>query len=204
MPANMLLKRIFDFTAALCCIVVLLPLLPVIAVLITIDSPGGVFFKQARVGQNKRLFLLYKFRTMRVNAEKSGQLTIGQRDSRVTSIGFWLRKYKIDELPQLFNVLIGDMSIVGPRPEVEKYVNLYSAEESKILDVKPGITDCASINHFNESDLLSAAPDPERTYIKEIMPLKIKQSLAYLDQRSFGKDLAVIMQTLKRCVINQQ
>lgn len=198
----MLLKRIFDFVAALCCMLILLPLLPVIAILIVLDSPGGVFFKQPRVGKNKRLFLLYKFRTMRVNAEKSGQLTIGQRDSRVTAIGFWLRKYKIDEFPQLFNVLIGDMSIVGPRPEVEKYVNLYSSEESKILDVKPGITDCASINHFNESDLLSAAKDPEGTYIKEIMPLKIKQSLAYINQRSFTKDLAVIAQTLKRCVIS--
>jgi len=188
--------------AALCCMLIMLPLLPVVAILIAIDSPGGVFFKQARVGQNKRLFFLYKFRTMYVNAEKSGQLTIGQRDSRVTAIGFWLRKYKIDELPQLFNVLKGDMSIVGPRPEVEKYVNLYSAEESKILTVKPGITDCSSINYFNENDLLSAAPDPEGTYIKEIMPLKIKQSLAYINQRSFGKDLAVIAQTLKRCVIN--
>lgn len=198
----MLLKRIFDFTAALCCILILLPLLPVIAVLIAIDSPGGIFFKQTRVGQNKRLFHIYKFRTMRVDAEKCGQLTIGQHDSRVTATGFWLRKYKIDELPQLFNVLIGDMSLVGPRPEVEKYVNLYSAEQSKVLNVKPGITDYASINHFNESDLLNAAPDPEGTYIKEIMPLKIKQSLSYINQRSFGKDLAVIAQTLKRCVIN--
>jgi len=198
----MLLKRIFDFAAALCCLIALLPVLPVIAILIAIDSPGGVFFKQMRVGQNKRLFLLYKFRTMRTDSEKSGQLTVGEHDSRITSIGYWLRKYKIDELPQLLNVLKGDMSLVGPRPEVEKYVNLYSEEESKVLSVKPGITDCASINHFNENELLNANPDPEATYIKEIMPRKIKQSLAYIQQRSFTKDLAVIAQTLKRCVIS--
>ncbi|PTQ96682.1 lipopolysaccharide/colanic/teichoic acid biosynthesis glycosyltransferase [Mucilaginibacter yixingensis] len=198
----MLLKRTFDFAAALCCLIVLLPVLPVIAILIAIDSPGGVFFKQVRVGQNKRLFLLYKFRTMRTDSEKSGQLTVGEHDSRITAVGYWLRKYKIDELPQLLNVLKGDMSLVGPRPEVEKYVNLYSAEESKVLSVKPGITDCASINHFNENELLNATPDPETTYIKEIMPLKIKQSLAYINQRSFTKDLAVIVQTLKRCVIS--
>lgn len=198
----MLVKRIFDVTAALVSILILLPLLPIIAVLIVIDSPGGIFFKQTRVGQNKRLFRIYKFRTMCVDAEKSGELTIGQHDSRVTATGFWLRKYKIDELPQLFNVLIGDMSFVGPRPEVEKYVNLYSAEQSKVLNVKPGITDYASINHFNESDLLNAAADPEKTYIKKIMPLKIKQSLAYINQRSFVKDLAVIAHTVKRCVIH--
>lgn len=198
----MLSKRIFDLAAAFCCVLVLLPVLPFIAILIAIDTPGGVFFKQVRVGQNKRLFLLYKFRTMRINSEKSGQLTVGEHDNRITTIGYWLRKYKVDELPQLLNVIKGDMSLVGPRPEVEKYVNLYSVEESKVLSVKPGITDCASINHFNENELLHATPDPEATYIKEIMPLKIKQSLAYIKQRSFGKDLAVIAQTLKRCVIS--
>lgn len=199
----MLMKRMFDFTAALIGILVLLPLLPIIALIISIDTPGGIFFRQYRVGKNRRLFLLYKFRTMYVNAERAGQLTIGQHDYRITAVGYWLRKYKLDELPQLFNILIGDMSFVGPRPEVEKYVNIYSCEQLRVFDVRPGLTDWSSLDFFDENALLAASAQPEKCYINEILPIKITRSLLYIDQRSFTKDLRVIFLTMKRCLLNR-
>ncbi|MGN6179866.1 MAG: sugar transferase [Mucilaginibacter sp.] len=199
----MLLKRVFDFTVALMGIVILLPLLPVIALIIVADTPGGVFFKQNRVGKNRRVFLLYKFRTMYVNAERSGQLTVGHHDNRITATGYWLRKYKLDELPQLFNILVGDMSFVGPRPEVEKYVNNYSSEQLRVLDVRPGLTDWSSLEFFNESALLATSQQPEKYYINKILPMKISRSLVYINQRSFTKDLRVIFITIKRCLLNR-
>lgn len=199
----MLLKRVFDFTVALIGILILLPLLPVIALMIVVDSPGGIFFKQNRVGKNRRVFHLYKFRTMHINAERSGQLTVGQHDNRITRTGYWLRKYKLDELPQLFNILMGDMSFVGPRPEVEKYVNNYSSEQLRVLNVRPGLTDWSSLDFFNESALLATAQQPEKYYISKILPLKISKSLTYIDQRSFTKDLRIIFLTIKRCLLNR-
>lgn len=193
----------FDFIAALAGILILLPLLPAIALLIVADTPGGVFFKQNRVGRNRRIFPLYKFRTMYSNAERSGQLTVGHHDNRITRTGYWLRKYKLDELPQLFNILMGDMSFVGPRPEVEKYVNNYSAEQLRVLNVKPGLTDYSSLDFFNESSLLATATQPEKYYIDKILPMKISRSLNYIDQRSFTKDLRVIFITIKRCLLNR-
>lgn len=199
----MLLKRAFDFTIALVGILILLPLLPAIALMIVADTPGGIFFKQNRVGKNRRVFLLYKFRTMHIDAERLGQLTVGHNDNRITSTGYWLRKYKLDELPQLFNILIGDMSFVGPRPEVEKYVNNYSSDQLRVFDVRPGLTDWSSLDFFNESALLATARHPERYYINKILPRKISQSLLYIDQRSFTKDLRVIFMTIKRCLLNR-
>jgi lipopolysaccharide/colanic/teichoic acid biosynthesis glycosyltransferase len=199
----MLMKRMFDFIVALVGILILLPLLPLIALMIAADTPGGIIFKQNRVGKNRRIFHLYKFRTMHINAERSGQLTIGHHDSRITTTGYWLRKYKLDELPQLFNVLIGDMSFVGPRPEVEKYVNNYSSEQLHVLDVRPGLTDCSSLDFFNENALLATAQQPEEYYMDKILPMKISQSLTYINQRSFTKDLRVIFMTIKRCLLNR-
>jgi len=193
----------FDFIVALVGILILLPLLPAIALLIVADTPGGVFFKQNRVGRNRRIFPLYKFRTMYSNAERSGQLTVGHHDNRITRTGYWLRKYKLDELPQLFNILMGNMSFVGPRPEVEKYVNNYSAEQLRVLNVKPGLTDYSSLDFFNESSLLATATQPEKYYIDKILPMKISRSLNYIDQRSFTKDLRVIFITIKRCLLNR-
>jgi len=193
----------FDFTVALTGILILLPLLPLIALIIAADTPGGIFFKQNRVGKNRRIFPLYKFRTMYIDSERSGQLTVGHHDNRITRTGYWLRKYKLDELPQLFNILMGDMSFVGPRPEVEKYVNNYSAEQLRVLDVRPGLTDWSSLDFFNESALLATARQPEKYYINNILPLKISRSLVYIDQRSFTKDLRVIFITIKRCLLNR-
>lgn len=155
---------------------------------------------QNRVGRNNRDFKLFKFRTMRPGAEKKGQLTVGSRDARVTRIGYFLRKYKLDELPQLINVLIGDMSLVGPRPEVRKYVSLYNREQMQVLSVRPGITDEASIRYFEESDLLAGADDPERMYIEKVMPEKLRINLEYIRHRSLSRDFGIIFRTFARIV----
>jgi lipopolysaccharide/colanic/teichoic acid biosynthesis glycosyltransferase len=144
------------------------------------------------------MFQLFKFRTMSVNAASSGLLTVGSRDNRITHIGYYLRKTKLDELPQLFNVLIGDMAFVGPRPEVEKYVNLYNEEQKRVLQVRPGITDLASLEYLDENDQLGASSEPEKTYIEEIMPHKLSINLKYLEKRSVGTDIAVIFKTILR------
>ena len=151
---------------------------------------------QVRVGKNGVDFILFKFRTMRIGAEKSGLLTVGGRDSRITRTGYILRKYKLDELPQLINVLMGDMSLVGPRPEVRKYVNLYSDSQLSVLNVRPGITDYASIEYSNENELLAKSNDPERTYIEEILPAKLSLNQRYIKEKSGVKDLRIIFQTL--------
>jgi lipopolysaccharide/colanic/teichoic acid biosynthesis glycosyltransferase len=161
-----------------------------------LSSKGGVFYKQIRVGKNNKDFKLYKFRSMRVNSDKQGLLTVGSKDSRITKAGYFIRKYKIDELPQLFNVLKGDMSFVGPRPEVRRYVDLYSKEQMKVLSVRPGITDPASIKYRNENDILSSASNPEEYYIQHIMPDKLKINIDYINTQTFIKDIKIIFQTI--------
>jgi len=194
------MKRLFDVFLSIIALIILLPLLIIVSLFIVLDSKGGVFYKQQRVGKNGRDFWLFKFRTMAKNADKNGLLTIGSKDSRVTRVGLILRKYKLDELPQLINILIGDMSIVGPRPEVRKYVNLYNNEQMRVLTVKPGLTDFSSIEYFNESDLLAQSSEPETHYINEIMPAKLKLSLKYIEKKSFLTDLKIILKTFNKII----
>ena len=161
------------------------------------DSKGPVIYKQTRVGKNGKDFSVLKFRSMKQDSESKGLLTVGGNDPRITKTGYFIRKYKLDELPQLINVLKGDMSFVGPRPEVRKYVLLYDEVQKKVLDVNPGITDVASIKYRNENEMLEGSDDPESFYIKEIMPVKLKMNLEYINDRSFFKDIKVILNTLK-------
>ncbi len=190
------MKRLFDITASFFGIIILSPLLIFIGLWVGLSSKGGVFYKQIRVGKNNKDFKLYKFRSMRVNSDKQGLLTVGSKDSRITTAGYFIRKYKIDELPQLFNVLKGDMSFVGPRPEVRRYVDLYSEEQMKVLSVRPGITDPASIKYRNENDILSSASNPEEYYIQHIMPDKLKINIDYINTQTFIKDIKIIFQTI--------
>jgi lipopolysaccharide/colanic/teichoic acid biosynthesis glycosyltransferase len=188
-----MLKRAFDFGFSFGTLLILAPLLIAMALWIKLDSPGPVFFRQARVGRGGREFRICKFRTMRADAEQRGpQLTIGA-DSRITHSGAWLRKYKVDEIPQFFNVLVGDMSIVGPRPEVRRYVDLYApATRQAVLSVRPGITDLASIEYRDENELLAASADPERTYVEQVLPAKLALCERYIRERSFFGDLRII------------
>jgi len=192
-----MLKRLFDIVLSLLGIIILFPFLLVIAAMVGVTSPGGIFYLQTRVGRHGKDFSLIKFRTMRDGAEKKGLLTVGA-DPRITRVGSFLRRYKLDELPQLINVLTGSMSLVGPRPEVRKYVNLYTPEQLKILDVKPGITDYASLEYFNENDLLAASHDPEQTYIQEVMPAKLKLNSRYIAEAGLATDLRIIFATLRK------
>lgn len=193
---QLLIKRIFDFTVSLIGIVIVSPILLVISILIKLDSKGPILFKQIRVGKNGKPFKIFKFRTMVVDAEKKGmQITVG-RDSRITKSGHVLRKTKLDELPQLFNVLTGEMSFVGPRPEVPRYVEMYDENQKSILKVRPGITDLASIEYRNENDLLAKSLDPEATYINEIMPKKIELNIEYLKNMSVLYDIKLIIRTV--------
>jgi lipopolysaccharide/colanic/teichoic acid biosynthesis glycosyltransferase len=188
-------KRVFDILLSLTGIGLLLPFSILIAFFIIVDSRGGVFFVQTRVGQDNRDFRLFKFRTMKVNSDKGLNLTVGNKDSRITRAGRILRKFKLDELPQLINVLIGDMSIVGPRPEVRKYVDMYNAEQMQILKMKPGLTDYASIKYRNENEVLEKAEDPEEFYIREVMPEKLKLNALYMKKQSIILDIRLIFQT---------
>lgn len=188
-------KRIFDCTAALFALVIFSPFLVVLSCWIILDSKGGIFYKQIRVGKNQKEFQLLKFRSMRTNADKVGQLTIGN-DARVTRAGRFIRKFKFDEIPQLINILKGEMSIVGPRPEVPKYVAMYSDEQRKVLDVLPGLTDYASIEYLNEQDMLGSSENPEKTYIEEVMPAKLALNLKYISERSFWLDIKLIFKTI--------
>jgi len=192
------MKRLFDIIFSITILLLGLPFFIIISILILFDGDINIFFTQERVGKNKKTFKLYKFRTMNSNSERNGQITIGARDSRITKTGYYLRKYKIDEFPQLFNVLMGQMSIVGPRPEVDKYVKLYSIEQEQVLSVKPGLTDLASISYFEENKLLGKSNNPEETYINEVMPEKIKLSLEYINNQSFNNDMKIILSTIKR------
>ncbi len=192
-------KRIFDVVSSLIALVLFSPLIIIISLWIAIDSRGGVFYKQIRVGKNQKEFGLYKFRSMRPNSDKAGQITVGN-DSRVTKVGRFIRKFKIDEVPQLINILKGDMSVVGPRPEVPKYVNMYSAEQLKVLSVLPGLTDYASIEYLDEQKILGAAEDPDKAYIEEVMPAKLKLNLKYISDRGFWLDIKLIFRTLRKIV----
>jgi len=193
-----MVKRTFDFVFSLLGLIVLSPFILIISLLIVLDSAGPVFYKQTRVGKNNINFTLFKFRTMKIGSDKITLLTVGNNDNRITAAGYWLRKYKIDEVPQLVNVLIGDMSLVGPRPEVRKYVNLYNAEQSKVLFAKPGITDWASIKYSNENELLTKSQDAEQCYINEIMPVKLNLNLKYIQHNNIYIDIKIIFLTLKR------
>ncbi|WP_417013419.1 sugar transferase [Alistipes sp.] len=189
------MKRLFDLLASAAGLLVLSPLFLLLALWVKSDSPGPVFYRQTRVGRGNRDFRLFKFRSMRVGADKKGLITVGGRDPRVTRSGYCIRKYKLDELPQLINVFLGDMSLVGPRPEVRKYVELYTPEQMRVLDVRPGITDPASIRYRNENELLAASDDPERFYRETIMQDKLRINLEYVAERSFFYDLKLIFKT---------
>ena len=191
-----MLKRAFDIVFSFTGLILLIPFYLVISVVIILDSRGGAFYLQKRVGRNNKDFSLFKFRTMRKDSDKKGLLTVGGKDSRITSSGYFLRKYKLDELPQLLNVLIGNMSFVGPRPEVRKYVDMYNDEQKFVLTVKPGITDVASIEYIHENEILGKAENPEQTYIDDVMPAKLKLNIEYISERSFGKDMVVIFRTV--------
>ena len=192
-----MLKRIFDITLSLFGLIILLPFMLIIAILIKLDSKGPVFFKQIRVTKNGKEFKIFKYRTMRVGSDKYSQITVG-KDGRITKLGSFLRKYKLDEIPQLINVLIGDMSLVGPRPEVPKYVALYTDEQKEILKVRAGITDYASIEFSDENDLLASEEDPEKAYIEKIMPKKIELNKKYLSEISILTDIKIILLTIKK------
>ena len=192
--------RFFDFILSLVGLVVLAPIFIVLAIWIKIDSKGPVFYKQVRVGQNSIDFGLFKFRSMVVDADKKGLITVGGRDPRITRSGYFIRKYKLDELPQLINVLVGDMSLVGPRPEVRKYVDLYTDEQQKVLSVKPGITDYASIEYMDENEILGKSNDPEKTYIEEIMPEKIKYNMKYIQNKNLFEYFKIILLTVLKIV----
>lgn len=191
------MKRLFDILASGCGLLVLSPIFIIVAIWIKLDSPGPVFYRQIRVGRHNKDFRIFKFRSMRVGSDKGSLVTIGGRDPRVTRSGYFIRKFKIDELPQLINVFTGDMSLVGPRPEVRHYVNYWTPEQMGVLDVRPGITDPASIRFRNENELLEKAQDPERYYIDVIMQEKIKLYLEYVEKSSFWYDIKLIFQTFK-------
>ena len=190
------MKRLFDIVCSFFGLVILSPLFIFLSLWVGLSSRGGVFYKQQRVGLNGRDFTLYKFRSMATGSDKKGLLTVGSKDSRITKAGYFIRKYKLDELPQLFNVLKGDMSFVGPRPEVRKYVDMYSEEQRRVLSVRPGITDIASMKYRNENDLLAKAENPEQYYIDVIMPDKLALNLNYIDTRNFFRDIKLIFRTI--------
>lgn len=193
-------KRLFDIIFSIIGLVLLFPFLLIIAILIKLDSRGPIFFIQARVGKNNKDFNIFKFRTMRVESDKKGLLTLGNNDSRITKIGYILRRYKIDEFPQLINILKGDMSFVGPRPELRYYVNYYNEDDMKIFQVRPGITGLASLKYRNEVELLKAAKNPEEFFIKTIIPDKLKFNKEYIKRRNLFFDLKLICLTIIKVI----
>ena len=190
------MKRFFDILFSALGLAVLSPLFLVLALWIKLDSRGPVFYRQVRVGRHNRDFSIFKFRSMRTDADKAGLITVGGRDPRVTRSGYYIRKLKLDELPQLINVLCGDMSFVGPRPEVRKYVDMYTPEQLHVLDVRPGITDEASIQYRNENELLATADDPEQFYVHTVMPDKLRINLQYVQHHNLWTDIKLIFRTL--------
>ena len=189
-----------DLFLSLCILALFLPFGLLLSLCIVLESRGGVFYRQERIGRKGQPFKLIKFRSMRPNADRDGKLTVGERDPRVTRVGTFIRKYKLDEFPQFINVLKGEMSVVGPRPEVVEYVRQYSDEQRRVLDFKPGITDLASITYFEENKLLANAADPQQTYVEEIMPEKIRINLAYQTNATALSDLGVVWKTAWRMV----
>ena len=192
--------RFCDIVLSCLGLLLLSPVFVVVAVWIVIDNPGPIFYRQMRVGKDGKDFGLLKFRSMRVGADKSSLITIGEHDSRITRAGYYIRKYKLDELPQLWNVLVGDMSLVGPRPEVRKYVDMYTDEQRLVLSVRPGITDYASIEYIDENRILAQAEDPDRTYIEEIMPAKIAMNMRYIEHQTLGEYLKIIFLTFAKII----
>ncbi len=195
------MKRLFDIISSGLGLIVLSPLFAFMAVWIKVDSKGPVFYRQTRVGRNNKDFRLYKFRSMRPDSDKLGLITIGGHDPRVTRSGYYIRKYKLDEFPQLINVLIGDMSLVGPRPEVRKYVDMYTPEQMRVLSVRPGITSLASIRYRNENDILAAAEDPDRCYIEQVMPDKLAIDLEYVERATLWNDIKLIFSTFREIIV---
>ena len=189
------MKRVFDIIASGLGLIILSPLFIILAIWIKVDSKGPVFYRQVRVGRNNKDFQIYKFRSMRVGSDKGSLVTIGGHDPRITRSGYFIRKFKFDELPQLINVFVGDMSLVGPRPEVRHYVDYWTPEQMHVLDVRPGITDPASIKFRNENELMEQAEDPEKYYIEVIMQEKLKLYLEYVEKHSFFFDIALIFKT---------
>ena len=194
------MKRIFDILVSSIVLLIFLPFGLIVSLLIILESRGGAFYIQERVGRYGHPFGLYKFRTMRKDADKEGKLTVGMRDRRITRIGYFLRKTKLDEFPQFLNVLKGEMSIVGPRPEVQEYVDYYTKEQMEILDVRPGITDYASLEYFEENKLLGESDDPQKTYIEDIMPAKILLNKKYLERPTVGHDLQIMWKTFLKII----
>jgi lipopolysaccharide/colanic/teichoic acid biosynthesis glycosyltransferase len=199
----MTIKRITDFLISLSGLIILSPLFLIIAILIKIESSGPVFFRQVRVGKDETIFRIYKFRTMLIDSENNGPKVTIKDDKRITPLGQYLRKYKLDELPQLINVLSGEMSLVGPRPEVPKFAELYPTPIKKIVfSVRPGITDPASIIFKNENELLTQTSDPENYYTENIMPAKLKYYVEYIENRNLLLDFSIIFRTLKSVFIS--
>jgi lipopolysaccharide/colanic/teichoic acid biosynthesis glycosyltransferase len=194
-------KRFFDIVFSLSALVFLFPFFILFAILIKLDSRGTVFYRQKRAGKNNCDFVLWKFRTMRQSDTNKSLITVGN-DSRITRFGKFLRNYKLDELPQLYNIIKGEMSIVGPRPEVRKYVDMYSSNQLRVLSVRPGLTDYASVEYYNESEVLESYPDPEKAYTEIIMPAKLKLNLSYIDTKKPCQDLVIILKTIKRIISN--
>lgn len=194
------MKRLFDMVASGCGLLVLSPVFLFLAIWIKLDSEGPVFYRQVRVGRNNKDFRIFKFRSMRVGSDKTGLITVGGHDPRVTRSGYVIRKYKLDEFPQLINVFIGDMSLVGPRPEVRKYVDMYTPEQMHVLDVRPGVTSLASIRYRNENELLEKAENPDQYYIDVIMQDKLAIDLAYVKKASFLYDIKLIFHTLREII----
>lgn len=192
--------RFCDIVLSCLGLLLLSPLFVVVAVWIVIDNPGPVFYRQQRVGKDGKDFGLLKFRSMRTGADKESLITIGEHDSRITRAGYYIRKYKLDELPQLWNVLTGDMSLVGPRPEVRRYVDMYTDEQRQVLTVRPGITDYASIEYIDENRLLAQAENPDRTYIEEILPAKIALNMRYIKHQTLGEYMKIIFLTLAKII----
>ena len=190
--------RFFDILGSVVPFIILSPLFLIVYILIRLESKGGGFYSQERIGKDGKPFKLWKFRSMRTDADKGSQITIGERDSRITRTGYFIRKYKIDELPQLWNVFVGDMSLVGPRPEVKKYVDLYTEEQRKVLTVRPGITDWASIEYVDENTILGKAEDPEKAYIEQIMPDKIRYNMKWIENQSVVEYFRLILLTFKK------
>lgn len=192
--------RLCDILFSFFGLLFLSPLFLFVALWIVIDDPGPVFYRQQRVGKDGKNFGLLKFRSMRKDADKMSLITIGDRDPRVTRAGYYIRKYKLDELPQLWNVLVGEMSLVGPRPEVRRYVETYTDEQRKVLSVRPGITDYASIEYIDENRLLAASSDPDKTYIEEIIPAKIALNMRFINHQTLGEYFKIILLTLTKII----
>ncbi|MEA3477193.1 MAG: sugar transferase [Bacteroidota bacterium] len=191
------MKRLFDIIFSFFGLILLLPLFIVLIIWVFMDSRGGAFYKQVRVGRNNKDFNLHKFRTMVLGSDQQGLLTIGETDKRITGAGKFLRKYKLDELPQLFNILIGEMSFIGPRPEVRKFVDLYTPEQEAVLKVRPGLTDYASMKYIDENKLLGESDNPEKTYIEVIMPAKLALNQKYIQEQSLGTDIKILKKTIR-------